>query len=156
MDVTDVLRSRMAQPGGLQKMGVVSLLIHGALLAILVAAPSSWFSQRAPEARSVMTISLGGGTPGPENGGMTNIGGRAIQAPKVPDAPREAVRAPAARTPEMTLPLPTAKPARTPRPQVKQAPDDARGTTPSKGAEPTPGTAIAETGARGMGFGLST
>ncbi len=39
---------------------------------------------------------------------------------------------------------------------MKQAPDEARGRTPTKGAQITPGTAVAETGARGQGFGLST
>lgn len=156
MDVTDVIRGRMAQPAGLQRMGLVSVLIHGALLAILVLSPRAWFSQRAPEARTVMTISLGGGTPGPENGGLTNIGGRAVQDLKPPDAKREAVRPPAVRTPEMTIPVPNAKPARTTRTPIKQAPDEARGTTPTRGAETTPGTAIADTGARGQGFGLST
>jgi TonB family protein len=157
MDVTDVLRSRMEQPAGLQKMGIVSMLIHGVFLAILLVAPGGWLSPRSAQTRSVMTISLGGGTPGPENGGMTTIGGRPVQAVKPPDAPKEAVRAPAARTPEMTTPAPQAKPASAvSRPVVKQAPDDARGTTPSRGAEPVAGTALAETGVRGQGFGLST
>src|SRR5262245_34018344 len=114
MDVTDVLRARMVQPAGLQKMGVVSLLIHGALLAIVVLLPGAWFTQPAAEPRTAMTISLGGGTPGPDNGGLTTIGGRAVQAPKPVDTPREAVRTPAARTPDMTVPTPAAKPLRTP------------------------------------------
>jgi TonB family protein len=158
MDVSDVLRGRMEQPAGLQRRAaVVSMLIHGAVLAIFLLAPRGWFSQRTPEARSVMTISLGGGNSGPENGGITTIGGRAVQAVKVPDAPREAVRAPAARTPEMTVPVPNSKPVRNPpKAPVKQAPEEARGSTPSWGVETSPGTAIAEMGAWGMGFGLST
>lgn len=156
MDVTDVLRNRMQEPAGLQQMAVVSVFVHGALLAALLMAPGGWMARRAPEARTVMTISLGGGVPGPESGGMTNIGGRAIQAEKPPDAPREAVRTPAAKTPEMTVPIPGAKPLRSATTPVKEGPDDARGRTPSKGAEPTPGTSVAETGVRGLGFGLST
>jgi TonB family protein len=39
---------------------------------------------------------------------------------------------------------------------VKQAPDDARGRTPTRGAKTSPGNSIAETGVRGQGFGLST
>ena len=42
------------------------------------------------------------------------------------------------------------------RPVVKQAPDEARGRTPTRGAETSAGSAIAETGIRGQGFGLST
>ena len=44
-------------------------------------APKGWFARTAPEPRTVMTISLGGGgAPGPATGGMTNIGGRPVQA----------------------------------------------------------------------------
>lgn len=106
-----------------------------------------------------MTISLSGGNGGPNNGGLTAIGGRAVQAETPPEAPklREAVRAPAAKTPEMTVPVPTKTPAKaSTTPIVKQAPDDAKGRTPTKGPETRPGTAFAETGARGEGFGLST
>ena len=55
------------------------------------------------------------------------------------------------------MPLPNAKPVKaTPGPTVKQAPDEARGRTPTKGAQPAFGSAIADTGVRGQGFGLST
>jgi TonB family protein len=137
-------------------MAVVSVLLHGAFLAVLVMAPGGWLAKKADEPRTIMTISLGGGTPGPQNGGMTNIGGRAIQAEKLPDAPREAPRAPAARTPEMTVPERGAKPVRQATTPVKEAPDSARGRTPTRGVEPSPGTSAAETGVRGQGFGLST
>jgi TonB family protein len=156
MDVTDILRSRMHQPPGLQRMAALSTLIHGAILAMVVLAPAGLFSPKAPPFQNIMTISLGEGSPGPQNGGITNIGGRAIQAEKPPDAPREAVRPPAVKTPEMTVPTPKAKPL--PRPSetpVKEAPDEARGRTPTRGAEPTPGSAVAATGVRGQGFGLS-
>jgi protein TonB len=43
-----------------------------------------------------------------------------------------------------------------PKPDVKQAPTDARGRTPTRGAQTSPGNSIAETGVRGQGFGLST
>ena len=82
-----------------------------------------------------------------------------MQSVTPPDEPvkREAVRAPAAKTPEMTVPLPNAKTVKTtPGPTVKQAPDEARGRTPTKGKEPAFGSAIADTGVRGQGFGLST
>jgi protein TonB len=44
----------------------------------------------------------------------------------------------------------------TPGPTVKQAPDEARGRTPTKGPQEAFGSAIADTGVRGQGFGLST
>lgn len=155
MDVTDVIRDRMGDPPGLKMTTAVSVLIHGAVLAAIVLVPGALFTERAPESRTVMTISLGGGPGGPESGGATSIGGRPVQAVIPPEEAKrpEAIRAPAARTPEMTLP----RPGRSrPAPAVKQAPDDARGRTPTRGAEVAPGSAVADTGVRGQGFGLST
>jgi protein TonB len=67
----------------------------------------------------------------------------------------EPIRPPAAKAPEMTLPAPKLIKAALP-PIVHQAPEEAKGRTPTKGPEPAPGSAVAETGARGQGFGLST
>jgi len=39
---------------------------------------------------------------------------------------------------------------------VKQAPDEAHGRAPTHGPEPRTGNEVVETGARGLGFGLST
>jgi TonB family protein len=159
VDVTDVLRDRMHEPGGLQRMAVVSVLVHGAVLAALVIAPGGWLSQQEAAPKTVMTISLGGGNGGPSSGGMTSIGGRAVQAVTPPDAPKrpEPIRPPAARTPAMTVPAPGRTPVKAaPAAPVKQAPDEARGRTPTRGAETREGSAIAETGARGQGFGLTT
>jgi TonB family protein len=157
MDATDVLRDRMQQSaGGLQPMLAVSLLAHGALVALVTLAPGAWFTRRAPEPRTVMTISLGGGVPGPQNGGMTTIGGRPVQAVQAETLRPEAVRPPAARTPEMTVPKRGAPPIRNSATPVKEAPDTTRGRTPTRGVETTPGSAVADTGVRGQGFGLST
>ena len=158
MDVTDVLRDRMQRPGGLQRTITLSVGAHLALAGALVFAPGGLLQQRKA-APLVMTISLGGGGGGPENGGMTAMGGRPIQEVKPPDEPvkREAVRPPAAKTPEMTMPLPNAKPTKAaPRPEVKSAPDEARGRTPTRGAEKTAGSTVADTAVRGQGFGLSS
>ena len=158
MDVTDILRDRMQEPGGFQRMVTVSLAAHGLLIAAVAIAPGGWMGRRAAGARDVMTISLAGGGEGPRNGGFTTIGGRPVQAVTPPDEPpkREAVRPPAAKPPEMTLPTKSAKASKTSPAEVKQSPDEARGRTPTKGDKITPGTAIAETGVRGQGFGLST
>lgn len=157
MDVTDVLRGRMQTPAGLQKMISVSVAAHLALAAALIISRGD-FLRRHDAPPTLMTISIAGSA-GPENGGMTALGGRPVQAVTPPDEPpkREAVRAPAAKTPEMTVPLPNAKTVKaTPAPNVKQAPDEARGRTPTKGKEQAFGSAIADTGVRGQGFGLST
>lgn len=157
MDVTDVLRDRMKEPSGLQQMAAASAVLHGGLIAVLILMPGGWMNQRPQEPRTVMTISLGGGAPGPDSGGMTQMGGRPVQEPAPVEAKRpEPVRPPAAKEPEMTVPLPNARTARTPRPPVKEAPAEARGTTPTRGAEPRPGSTVADTGVRGQGFGLAT
>jgi len=159
MDVADVLRDRMEEPAGLQRMVGVSTLVHGVVIVALLLAPKGFLSPGTESARSVMTISLSGGGEGPRTGGLTAIGGRPVQVQTPPEElKREAVRPPAANTPEMTVPLPNAKPVKASPPavRIKDAPDEARGRTPTRGAEARPGTAVAETRARGQGFGLST
>ncbi|HJZ71408.1 MAG TPA: TonB family protein [Vicinamibacterales bacterium] len=160
MDVTDVLRDRMQQPDGLQRMLTVSVAAHLALAATLIVAPGGLL-HRDTRPATVMTISLGGGGERAENGGMTPMGGRPVQEVKPPDEPvkREAIRPPAAKAPEMTMPLPNAKVTKTappPSKPVKSAPEEARGKTPTRGAQVMSGSAIADTGARGQGFGLSS
>jgi TonB family protein len=159
MEVTDVLRERMQEPGGLTGTAVLSLLVHAGLVAGLVFGPMRWVSHSIDEHRAVMTISLAGSGTGPENGGLTSIGARAVQTTE-PAMKPEALRAPAAKTPEMTVPI-----DKTPK-AVKAAPKatetiaklpDARGTTLARGEEISNGPAVAVTGARGQGFGgLST
>ena len=158
-DVTDVLRDRMSEPGGFERMATLSVFAHGALIALVLFAPGRWFEQSVAAPQTVMTITLNGGAPGPQSGGLTSLAARPVQAVTPPDeAPRrEAVRPPAAKTPEMTLPTPKARPTRAaPATPVQEAPPEARGRTPTRGAQTSPGTAIAETTARGQGFGLST
>ena len=160
MDVTDVLRDRMQQPGGLQRMLTVSITAHALLAAVVIFAPGGLL-HHTTTAPTVMTISLGGGGgERTENGGMTPEGGRPIQEVKPLDEPvkREPVRPPAAKAPEMTMPLPNAKPTKaTPAPRaVKSAPEEARGRTPTRGDRVTPGSTVADTGVRGQGFGLSS
>lgn len=158
MDVADVLRDRLTEPGGLNRMVAVSLLAHAVGLALLALAPEGWLPGRAAEPRKVMTITLGGGSGGPANGGMTSIGGRAVQTETPPDPKRpEPARPLASRTPAMTVPMPGKGRTRpVPAEPVKEAPVEARGRTPSRGAETRAGSALVETGARGQGFGLST
>ena len=158
MEVSDVLRDRMQRPGGLQRTITLSVGAHLALAGALVFAPGGLLQHRRA-APVVMTISLGGGGAGPENGGMTAMGGRPVQEVKPPDEPvkREAVRPPAAKTPEMTMPLPNAKATKAaPAKPVKNSTDDARGRTPTRGAQVSAGSTIADTGVRGQGFGLSS
>jgi TonB family protein len=55
----------------------------------------------------------------------------------------------------MTVPTPRARP-RPPRERVQSAPEEARGTTPTRGPRERLGSTIAETGGAGVGLGLST
>lgn len=155
MDVTDVLRDRMHEPAGLQSMTAVSIAVHTVLVGFVLFGPGRWLEHNVPTPPTVMTITLGGGS-GPQTGGMTSIGGRPIQTETPPEeaAKRESVRPPAAKVPEMTLPTPNARTVKAPN--VRQAPDEARGRTPTRGPQVSEGSAIAETRARGQGFGLSS
>jgi TonB family protein len=159
VDVADVLRDRVSEPAGFERMAVVSVLAHAAFLAVLILLPGGLLSPRQDAPKSVMTITLDGGNGGPNNGGLTSIGGKAVQAetPEVPKAPAPQT-APAPITPKMTVPIPSKTPAKTakPAPEVKQAPEQAKARAPTKGFETREGSALAETGARGLGFGLST
>ena len=158
MDVTDVLRDRMQAPAGLQRMVAVSVAAHVVFGAGLLLTPARFLGRESAAPRTVMTISLGGNA-GADSGGMTQMGGRAVQVQTPPEeaAKREAVRPPAAKAPEMVLPRRDVKVSKTtPAPNVTQAPDDARGRTPTRGAQTAKGSTSAETGIRGQGFGLSS
>jgi TonB family protein len=158
-EVSDILRDRMQTPAGLRRMISASVSVHVVLAALLIFGPGGILRHRSDAARTVMTISLSGAGQGPDVGGLTPMSGRPVQTQAPPEqvAKREPVRPPAARTPEMTIPLPNARPTRAARtPAVKDAPDDARGRTPTRGAQTSPGTAVADTRVRGQGFGLST
>ena len=146
----------MQEPAGLSGMATVSLVVHAGIVVFLFFGPAHLLSRASEPPRTVMTISLGAGTGGPQSGGMTPMGNRPVQT-TAPAPVREAVRPPAVKPPEMTVPRPGARPARTtPAPRVAQAPDEARGQKPTRGTEIRTGSAVAETGTRGQGFGLST
>ncbi|HEY7791454.1 MAG TPA: TonB family protein [Vicinamibacterales bacterium] len=154
--VTHVLLDRAAEPSGFRRMLSVSFLVHGLVIAMLALFPAFWLGHRQAEA-PVMTITLGGSAPGPYTGGMTALGGRATQAVAPLQKVPQAVRPPAEKTPEMTLPVPKPKAAK-PRPEVKEAPEKLQSWNrqPVTGQKIQAGSSIAETGATGQGFGLST
>ena len=151
--VSDIITARSREGEGLSRMLVASVVVHAAAVGVIAFAPKPDFSDEAP--RTVMTISLGG-APGPRSGGMTPLGGRSVQAVTPTDAPRVRSELPPAPTkPEMTVPTPNAKP-RPPQARPQQAPQESSGRKLSTGAEVREGSARAETGARGQGFGLTT
>ena len=100
-----------------------------------------------------MQISLGGPV-GPNDGGVATLGGRTDSAAVVETKKAiEPVRPPAAKAPEMIEP--TKAPPKKTTPNKVEA-KDPKSTRPTKGAEIQKGSSIAETGAKGMGFGLSS
>src|SRR5688572_10516623 len=152
--VTQIVSVRGRETDGLQRTLGVSIAAHLALIAAVMFAPASWFGETQREPENIMTISLGG-APGPRDGGLTPMGGRPIQTVPI-DAKKaiEPVRPPAAREPEMIEPKKVApKKVET---KVQEAAKDPRGRTPTKGEEIRKGSAVAETGGRGQGFGLSS
>lgn len=160
MEVSDVLRERMQEPGGLPATALLSLLAHAAILAALIVGPMRWMAHAIDDKKPVMTITLGGSGTGPDAGGLTSISARAVQTTEPAPKP-EALRAPAAKTPEMTVPL-DKTPVKAAKAPSKATEDiaklpDARGRQLARGEEINNSPAVAVTGAKGQGFGgLST
>ena len=150
--VSEVLVARTPKNDGLGSMLGASVMAHLVLVALFVFLPAAWFGAEHKEPETIMQISLGGPV-GPDIAGLNVAGARPIQA--VSETPKavEPVRPPAAKAPEMILPT-KAPPKKTTTNKVDAK--DPRSTRPTKGAEVTKGTAVAETGARGQGFGLSS
>ena len=151
--VTSVLLARGQEPRGLRKMFAASLALHVVVALGLLVSPMVWRPGAQADLPVVMTVSLGGGPPGPMSGGMNPMGGRPVQTTERAAKP-EAVRPPAARTPEMTMPVPKGKPL--PKPPVQSDVEEGRGTTPTRGERVSQGAAFGETGGEGTGTGLST
>jgi len=164
--VTAVLVDRTREQRGLSPMLAGSLVLHALVVAAVVFGPARWLTGAASDApKVVMNVSLGGAGRGPDVGGANPLGGRPVQqvATPAPSARPEPVRPPAAKTPAMTLPAPAVtkpptKPAKAepPPPEVKSAPEGARGRTPTTGPEEKFGSSFADTGVSGLGLGLAT
>ena len=148
---TDVLIARSRVQETWSPVVLASVAAHAAAVAALLFMPAADFSDDAP--KTVMTISLGG-APGPRAGGMSPIGGRTVQEVAPPEAaPTRAEAPPATKAPEMTLPSKDARPRQ--ETKTAAAAKEAVGKTTTKGAEVQEGSARADTGGRGQGFGLS-
>lgn len=150
--VSEVLVARTAKPDGLTSMLGWSAMVHLAMVAAVAFVPGAWFGSVDREPEVIMQISLGGPV-GPVDGGLATLGGRTVQQVVETKKSVEPVRPPAAQTPAMVEP--TKAPPRKTTPTKTDA-KDPRSTIPTKGAEIQKGTAIAETGAKGQGFGLSS
>lgn len=152
--VSEVLIARAPKDDGMSSMLGASAMAHVLLVTAFVFLPAWWFGAENTPPETIMQISLGG-PEGPNDGGVSTLGGRTIQqaVPIEPKRPVEPVRPPAAKTPEMIEP--TKAPPRKTTPNKVEA-KNPRSTRPTKGAEVRQGSSIAETKAKGMGFGLSS
>jgi TonB family protein len=153
--VSDILVGRRQDADGLNRMVLVSLVAHGVLLTVLVLAPSSWWTTSREAPSTAITISLGGGAPGTDTGGMTQMADRPVQSVAPPEA-KPVVTAPAAKVPEMVVPAEVSKP-RTPTKPVEKPDAKSASRKPTSGPEVKPGAARIPTGGLAVPFGgLST
>jgi TonB family protein len=151
--VSDILIERAHYDDRIGRIVVVSLAAHVVLIAVLAMLPGEW--KQPDRNATVMTITLGG-TPGPRTGGMTPIGGRAVQQVAPPEAKPLPAAPPAPKVPEMVLPQVKPSVRNTPAPQVSKPVDQAKARRPAFGTEIQEGSARVETGGKGNNFGLTT
>ena len=151
-----MLSARASTGDAIQRYVVVSLTAHGLALAVLLFSPTTWIQRDDPDVLNVMSIRLGG-PEGPGEGGLTPLGARPIQEViTMPEARRpQWIQPPADIAPEVVVPVEEAAPRLEPESEVETAPEEARGQQLTKGPRLQDGLAMAETGAEGMGVGLS-
>ena len=149
--VSEVLIARTPKGDGLNSMLAASVIAHVALVGVFVFLPAAWFGAKQEPPVTIMQISLGGPV-GPNDGGLNTLGARTIQQVTEAKKAIEPVRPPSAKAPEMIEPT-KAPPKKTPPNKVEAK--DPKSNRPTKGAELQTGPAIAETNAKGQGFGLS-
>lgn len=154
---TDILRARVAmgdRPGGTY---AISLAGHVGLVLLALVLPSDLLSTDGADVMdNVMSISLGGPV-GASQGGQTALAARPVQEVLPLEEADQAqwIQPPAPAQPEEVVRTPDA-PRRLESERVTEpAPEESRGRTPTRGPELREGTALADTGARGLGTGLS-
>lgn len=150
--VSEVLIARTPKSDGLSSMLGASAIAHVVVVGVFVFLPAAWFGAKPEAPETIMSISLGGPM-GPTDGGVNTLGSRTIQQVTEVKKAIEPVRPPAAKTPEMIDP--TKAPPKKTTPNKIEA-KDPKSNRPTKGAELQKGSAIAETGSKGQGFGLSS
>jgi TonB family protein len=152
--VSTILIDRAREVEGINRMVLLSLIAHAAIVTAVVLMPSSWRTG-APKAEPVRMVLSFGGSPGPKTGGNNPIANRPVQAVAPPEAKPSPVVPPAAKTPDMVIPD---KPARTTaKNSAVKAPDKSASRKVTTGPEVKSGAARVETGGAQIPFGgLST
>jgi TonB family protein len=151
--VSDILIERSRYDGRIGRLVTISFVAHVVLVAVLAVLPGEW--KHPDQNVAIMTITLGG-TPGPRTGGMTPIGGRAVQEVAPPQAKPLPAAPPAPKLPEMALPQEEPSARTTPAPKVTRPTEQAKARKPAFGTEIQEGSARVETGGKGNNFGLTT
>jgi TonB family protein len=151
--VSSTIAARAREPEGLRKMMMVSAVAHSIAIVAMVMGPWLFGTQRPEE--TIMVVSFGGGTPGPDTGGMTALSNRAVQKVEPKDELPKPTRPtpPAAQTPAMVEPIAKPTPA---KPAQRQPSQSTKVAPPSTGATVRPGQSRVETGSTSNEGGLST
>ena len=151
---SQVLSDRAGETDGLRRTLAVSVGVHVVAVVALLAAPGALIDRAEDEPVS-MSIRLGG-PDGPGEGGLTPLGGRPIQQviPLMEARRPQWIQPPADTAPEVMVPVEDA-PRVEPESEVETAPEKARGRQLTRGPQLQEGNAMSETGADGIGVGLS-
>lgn len=149
--VSEVLIARADKSGGLTSLVGASALAHVVVFGAFVFLPAWLFGAKTDPPETIMQISLAGAE-GPVTGGASMLGSRTIQAITETKRAIDPVRPPSAK-PDMVEPT-KAPPTKITPPKVEAK--DPRAAKPTVGKEIQKGTSVAETGSKGMGFGLSS
>lgn len=153
--VDDVIAMRAQDPDGLRRMIMWSFAVHVSVLVLAAVLPHTWLFRAKPQP-PVMVISLGG-TPGPKSSGMTPVSARPVE--EVAPEPKRPTPIPVAAPKPDVMTVPTKPPVKPPKPETKPTntplPSPAVTKPPTTGRQVQTGTSAVETGARGIGAGLT-
>ena len=154
--ITDVIDARAKDDGGLTRLFGYSLAIHLIVFIGAVLIPSNWLSSE-PVKPNVIEVSLGGSF-GEKTTGVAPIAGRPVEK-AVPDPPRPEPVKPVPPPKPDVMPTPTkAVPAaKVPEkvPEKTAPPSVTPPKPPTTGKQVQVGTAVTDTGATGIGQGLT-
>jgi len=149
-----MMSERAREGDGLRRTLAVSVGAHLVAVVVLLAGPGTWIDVPASEPAS-MSIRLGG-PDGPGEGGLTPLGAQPIQQviPLMEARRPQWIQPPADTAHEVAVPIEEA-PRVEPESEVETAPEEARGRQLTRGPQLRDGNAMADTGADGIGVGLS-
>ena len=153
--ITDVIAARKYEDGGLGRRFVYSLAVHIVVGVVVMLISSNFLSGKVKP--NVIEVSLAGSM-GPRTTGVAPISGRRVDE-QVPETKRPApiLPAPPPRPDTMPTPAKAAPPPKAPEKTPEKAPATPIPTPPKPaiGPQVQPGTAVVDTGATGLGQGLT-